>query len=132
MLFLKFLLLAGCFGLLVCAAVLVLYDICLAYEINRLFRHSDQPEPADDSRPPTVAPAPTRRGIEPHAGRSVRWQNACRLVVIGALAGLIGASIVVVPDGQAGVRLSQISGVESGTLYAGTHFIHPLIDHVQL
>lgn len=132
MLFLKFLLLAGCFGLLACAAAFVLCDIYLAYEIRRLFRHGDQPELAADSVPPTVAPATTRRGTESHARRSVGWQNTCKLVGIGALVGLIGASIVVVPDGKAGVRLSQISGVESGTLYAGTHFIFPLIDHVQL
>ncbi len=52
--------------------------------------------------------------------------------MIAALAMLAGASIVVVPDGHAAVRISQISGVRPGTLYAGTHFIAPLFERVEL
>jgi regulator of protease activity HflC (stomatin/prohibitin superfamily) len=46
--------------------------------------------------------------------------------------GLAGESIVVVPDGEGAVRISQLSGVRPGTLYAGTHFVVPLIERVQL
>ena len=54
------------------------------------------------------------------------------VAVIGAISLFAGSSIVVVPDGQAAVRISQISGVRPGTLYAGTHFIFPLRDRVEL
>ena len=33
---------------------------------------------------------------------------------------------------MAGVRVSQVSGTLGGTLYPGTHFILPLIHHVEL
>ena len=45
---------------------------------------------------------------------------------------LLGLSIVVVPSGAAGVRVSQISGTRPGTLYPGLHFIKPLLEHVVL
>jgi regulator of protease activity HflC (stomatin/prohibitin superfamily) len=128
MLLLKFLLLAGCFGLLVCAAALVLYDIYLGYELGRLFRRGDQIEPL----PPSASPSRPTREASPSPRPGVRWLTAGRLAAVGAFAGLIGTSILVVPSGKAGVRVSQISGVEPGTLYAGTHFILPLIDHLEL
>ena len=43
MLFLKYLLIAGCFGLFAVVAGLVLYDIFLAYELDRLLRRRQQP-----------------------------------------------------------------------------------------
>jgi regulator of protease activity HflC (stomatin/prohibitin superfamily) len=45
---------------------------------------------------------------------------------------LISESVAVVPDGSAGVRLSQIGGVRPGTLYPGVHLVTPLIDSVAL
>jgi regulator of protease activity HflC (stomatin/prohibitin superfamily) len=44
---------------------------------------------------------------------------------------LVGASIVVVPDGRAAIRISQLSGVRPGALYAGTHLILPLVDRAE-
>jgi regulator of protease activity HflC (stomatin/prohibitin superfamily) len=44
---------------------------------------------------------------------------------------LIAASIVIVPSGTGGVRVSQISGTRPGTLYPGMHFITPLVESVQ-
>jgi regulator of protease activity HflC (stomatin/prohibitin superfamily) len=44
---------------------------------------------------------------------------------------LIAASIVVVPSGMGGVRISQIRGTLPGTLYPGTHFVTPLVESVQ-
>ena len=127
MLFLRFLLLAGCFAFLAGAAGAVLYDTYLIYDLARLFRRRGR---AAEAAQPVEAPgstAPPRR-----ARRAIRWNTAAQLTTIGALAGLAGLSIVVVPDGHAGVRVSQISGVLPGTLYAGTHFIFPLVDRIAL
>ena len=45
---------------------------------------------------------------------------------------LLALSIVVVPDGSAGIRISQFSGVRAGTLYPGVHLVVPLVDQVAL
>jgi regulator of protease activity HflC (stomatin/prohibitin superfamily) len=128
MLFLRFLLFVGCFGLGALAAGMVLYDIFLAYELDRLLRRRARPE---DSTPPSGAPAPV--AVAPRRTRRViRIDSAARLVAIAAVMGLAASSIVVVPDGHGAVRISQISGVRPGTLYAGTHFVTPLIDRIQL
>jgi regulator of protease activity HflC (stomatin/prohibitin superfamily) len=57
---------------------------------------------------------------------------AVRLAMLAWLPLLPALSIVVVPSGMAGVRVSQISGTLTGPLYPGTHFIVPLIHHVEL
>jgi regulator of protease activity HflC (stomatin/prohibitin superfamily) len=62
----------------------------------------------------------------------VRWRLAARLALLAWVPLLPALSIVVVPPGTAGVRVSQISGTLAGTLYPGTHFVVPLIDHVEL
>jgi len=41
-------------------------------------------------------------------------------------------SIVVVPSGMAGVRVSQMRGTEPGTLYPGVHLVMPLMEDVAL
>jgi regulator of protease activity HflC (stomatin/prohibitin superfamily) len=41
-------------------------------------------------------------------------------------------SIIVIPSGIGGVRVSQVRGTLPGTLYAGTHVIVPLVESVQL
>ena len=45
---------------------------------------------------------------------------------------LLAFSIVVVPSGMAGVRVSQMSGTVPGTLYPGAHFVAPLVEDVAL
>ena len=131
MLFLRFLLIAGCFGLFACVAGMVLYDIFLAYELDRLLRR--RPKPTGTSLLGEVsAPAPAPPVVSMRTRRKIRWGAAARLSILAAMSGLLGRSILVVPDGQAGVRISQLSGVQPGTLYAGTHLIVPLVDHVQL
>src|SRR5438270_290752 len=45
---------------------------------------------------------------------------------------LVAFSIVVVPSGMAGVRVSQMSGTLPGTLYPGVHFVMPLVEDVAL
>jgi regulator of protease activity HflC (stomatin/prohibitin superfamily) len=63
---------------------------------------------------------------------SIRWRLFARYVVIAVLLLLPGLSIVVVPSGMAGVRVSQLSGTVGGTIYPGTHFVSPLTQHVEL
>ncbi len=126
MLFLRILLLTIGFSLLAVAAGLVLYDLYLALELSRLWRRGEQP-PAlvsleqQQQRPLTPS--------EPSSG--IRWQMAAKLTGLAAVAILVGSSIVVVPDGHAAVRISQVSGVIPGTLYSGTHLILPLTERVE-
>lgn len=130
MLFLKYMLIASCFGLFAWVVGMVLYDIYLAYELDRLL-HRREKQSADAmlpgailAPPPPVVSRPTRRPI--------RWSSAAKLGVVAAVSGLLGVSILVIPDGEAGVRISQLSGVQPRTLYAGTHLIVPLVDRVEL
>ena len=58
--------------------------------------------------------------------RAIRWNVALKFVAFAALSSLAAKSILVVPDGEAAVRISQLSGVRPGTLYAGTHLLVPL------
>jgi len=118
MLFLRGILFAAGIGFLVFAAVTVIYDLAIAYELDRLLRHFF-PKAASEER----APAPRPR-------RAIRWRSAARLAAKGILPIFIALSIVVVPDGDAGVRVSQISGIRPATLYSGMHFVVPFIQHV--
>ena len=118
MLFLKFMLLAISSGVFACAVGIVAYDVYLAFELTRILRR--------DERPSDSGPA-TPQASSSHPRRPIRWHAAAKLAVIGVLAGLAGESILVVPDGQAAIRVSQISGIRPGTLYAGTHLMLPLI-----
>jgi len=57
-----------------------------------------------------------------------------RLAVMLAAGGLVlfllARSIVVVPPGQAGVRVSQLSGTRPGSLGPGLHVVAPLLEEV--
>ena len=59
------------------------------------------------------------------------WRGPIALVLVACLPLLIANSIVVVPSGMGGVRVSQIRGTLPGTLYPGVHFVTPLIESVQ-
>jgi regulator of protease activity HflC (stomatin/prohibitin superfamily) len=59
------------------------------------------------------------------------WRGPVALVLVACLPLLIAASIVVVPSGMGGVRVSQIRGTLPGTLYPGMHFVTPLVESVQ-
>ncbi len=54
------------------------------------------------------------------------------LALVACLPLLIAGSLVVVPSGMGGVRISQTSGTEPGTLYPGLHFVTPLVESVQI
>ena len=118
---LKYLLMVLGVGLFGSASALVAYDIFLAAQLRRLLRR----DTTDESGAEVGAPA--RRPFRP-----VRWRLALQLAAAGTLAMLITESIVVIPDGAAGVRISQISGARPGTLYAGVHVITPLVDSVAI
>jgi regulator of protease activity HflC (stomatin/prohibitin superfamily) len=62
--------------------------------------------------------------------REVRWRVGVALVILAWAPILIAMSLVVVPAGMGGVRVSQISGTLAGTLYPGAHVVRPLIDRV--
>jgi regulator of protease activity HflC (stomatin/prohibitin superfamily) len=154
MLFLRLLLFVISFGLLGVAAIVVLYDIYLAFELNRILRRSERqpekvptdqvatvPTPTEGATPPiAAAPKPTAtarssfRLAPGSAGprRAIRWSTAAKLVVAAVLCSMMGQSIVVVPDGHGAVRISQVSGVLPGTLYPGTHLIVPLVERAEL
>jgi regulator of protease activity HflC (stomatin/prohibitin superfamily) len=102
------------------AAGLVAYDIFLSAQLRRLLRRGAD---ADNSNAPGAELA--HRPFRP-----ARWQLAAQLATAGALALLVTQSIAVVPDGMAGVRVSQIWGVRPGTLYPGVHLVMPFIDGV--
>ena len=124
MLVLKYLLVILGIGLFGSSGALVVYDIYLSSQLRRLLgRRRD--ETTGELLP--EAPAEVDRPLRP-----VRWGLAQRLAAAGVLPLLLAFSIAVVPDGSAGVRVSQIWGARPGTLYPGVHVITPLVDSVEL
>jgi regulator of protease activity HflC (stomatin/prohibitin superfamily) len=111
-------------GLFGSSGALVVYDIYLSSQLRRLLgrRGSDAtgellPEPSTERDRPL---------------RPVRWGLVQRLAAAGVLPLLLAFSIAVVPDGFAGVRVSQIWGARPATLYPRVHLITPLVDSVEL
>ncbi|MEW6367044.1 MAG: SPFH domain-containing protein [Acidobacteriota bacterium] len=64
--------------------------------------------------------------------RCIRWKSPAVLVALACLCFLAASSIVVVPSGMAGVRVSEVSGTLPGTLHPGTHLVWPLVHRVEL
>src|SRR5215470_7485337 len=121
MLVLRYLLMALGVGLFSSAGILVIYDIFTAARLRWLLEQSSG-EPG--------AEAVTRRAARPFG--PVRWRLALQLAAAGIVPVLAALSIVVVPDGNAGIRVSQFSGARPGTLYPGVHLVTPLVDEVVL
>jgi regulator of protease activity HflC (stomatin/prohibitin superfamily) len=69
--------------------------------------------------------------VEP-ATEPMQWRLPVVLALAGCLPMLIAASIVVVPSGMGGVRVSQIAGTLPGTLYPGVHWVAPLVESVKM
>jgi regulator of protease activity HflC (stomatin/prohibitin superfamily) len=117
---LKFFLTILGIGLFGSAASFVAYDVYLASRLRWLLQRSA---------------APSEEGaaaIQPRPFGPVRWTLAQKLALAGILPILLALSIAVVPDGFAGIRVSQLSGVRRGTLYPGVHLLTPLIDSIVL
>jgi regulator of protease activity HflC (stomatin/prohibitin superfamily) len=66
---------------------------------------------------------------QPH---EIHWRGSVALALVACLPLLISASIVIVPSGMGGVRISQIGGTEPGTLYPGMHFVTPMVESIEL
>jgi regulator of protease activity HflC (stomatin/prohibitin superfamily) len=126
MLALKYLLVILGIGLFGSSGALVVYDIYLSSQLRRLLGRRRRDETTGELLP-EKEDAETRRPLRP-----VRWGLAQRLAAAGVLPLLVAYSIAVVPDGFAGVRVSQIWGARPGTLYPGVHLITPLVDSVEL
>src|SRR5271157_574050 len=79
-----------------------------------------------------------RRAMETPGGAvtaapvAVRWRTSLALAMLAWGPLLVAFSIVVVPSGMAGVRVSEISGTVPGTLYPGAHMVMPLVEDVAL
>lgn len=112
MFLLKYLLMTMGVAAFLAGVAVVVFDLYLAAQARRLL--------AEGSMEEVPAPKPTR------------WDLAWRLAAAGLLPLLLGLSMVIVPSGFAGVRVSQISGTRPGTLYPGIHFVKPLIETVAL
>jgi regulator of protease activity HflC (stomatin/prohibitin superfamily) len=63
--------------------------------------------------------------------KEIAWRGPLALALVACLPLLVAASIVVVPSGIGGVRVSQIRGTIPGTLYPGVHFVTPLVESVE-
>jgi regulator of protease activity HflC (stomatin/prohibitin superfamily) len=124
MLVLKYLLVILGIGLFGSSGALVAYDIYLSSQLRRLLGRRR------DETTGEVLPAGSTEHDRPLA--PVRWGLAQRLAAAGVLPLLLAFSIAVVPDGFAGVRVSQIWGARPGTLYPGVHLVTPLVDSVEL
>jgi regulator of protease activity HflC (stomatin/prohibitin superfamily) len=110
MLLLKYLLLVSGFGLLGVSTIILAFDA---------YRAAVQ----------SMVPVPEGTPGNPIAWR---WKAAVRLAAIAAVPLLVALSIVVIPSGHAAVRVSQLSGTVPGTLYPGTHFLVPLVQHAEV
>jgi regulator of protease activity HflC (stomatin/prohibitin superfamily) len=119
MLALRYLLMVLGVGLFSSAGVLVAYDIYIAARLRWLLEQASG-EPGTE--------AVQRKAARPFG--PVRWRLALQLAAAGVVPVLVALSIVVVPDGTAGIRVSQLSGARPGTLYPGVHFVTPLVDEV--
>jgi regulator of protease activity HflC (stomatin/prohibitin superfamily) len=110
MLALKYLLVVAGALLLASAVCIVLYDLgmIIAYRYRLARRVEGLTEPEE-----------------------VRWRGPVVMALIACVPVLIAESIVIIPSGMGGVRVSQISGTMPGTLYSGVHFIMPLTESVQ-
>src|SRR5256885_1070014 len=111
MLFLKYLLLWGGIGMIVAAIAILARD--LYFEMK--YRQS-------------LAAGTTAANARPE----IHWRNSLALALLAWGPILLALSIVVVPSGMGGVRVSQTSGTLPGTLYPGTHFVTPLAESLAL
>jgi regulator of protease activity HflC (stomatin/prohibitin superfamily) len=112
MLALKYFLVVGGLGMILVAVSILAYDL---YR-EMLYRRALALTGAG-----SVEPSP-----------QLRWRTSLALALLAWGPLLVAFSIVVVPSGMAGVRVSQMSGTLPGTLYPGVHFVMPLVEDVAL
>jgi len=107
----KYLLLLGGVGMIATAIAMLSRDLYLIWKQKQLLATPEAPS----------APVP-----------AVHWRGALALALLAWGPLLLAMGIVVVPSGTAGVRVSQTSGTEPGTLYPGAHFLTPVAESVVL
>jgi regulator of protease activity HflC (stomatin/prohibitin superfamily) len=112
MLFVKYLLMSGGIGMILVAAGILGYDAFVAMQRRRLLKAAE---------PGAIPETP-----------DFRWRTSLALVLLAWAPLLIALSIVVVPSGMAGVRVSQSKGTLAGTLYPGVHIVMPLLEEIVL
>jgi len=121
---LKWLLMAAGVAMFGTAAGVVAYDVYLAMQFQKLMGSGEPGAPGQ---------AGTRRpifGWAPSGARTPRWPLAIKLAGWACVPLLLAMSMAFVPEGSGGVRISQISGVQQGTLYPGIHLIVSLVERV--
>jgi regulator of protease activity HflC (stomatin/prohibitin superfamily) len=119
MIALKMLLTVVGFMLIAAAVAIPLYALWLRIQSARK-RKANDGELFLDSGMVEPEPAP------------IAWRMPIALALAGCLPLLVANSMVIVPSGMGGVRISQIGGTEPGTLYPGLHFVTPMVETVQL
>jgi regulator of protease activity HflC (stomatin/prohibitin superfamily) len=112
MLALRYLLIACGVGMMIAAVCILTYDLYREMLYRRLLQ--------------------TPGGAAIAAPVAVRWRTSLALGMLAWGPLLIAFSIVVVPSGMAGVRISEMSGTVPGTLYPGAHMVMPLVEDVAL
>ena len=112
MLALRYLLMCGGLGMILVAVGILGYDLYREMLYRRALAM------------PGITPLPSQP--------SWRWRTSLALGLLAWGPILVAFSIVVVPSGMAGVRVSQTSGTLPGTLYPGVHFVEPLVEDVVL
>src|SRR5215472_11734027 len=111
MLFLKSMLMVSGIGMMIVAAGILGYDLYLQARYRR----------------------ESEAGVTPRTPQpKVGWRTSMALVLLAWGPMLVALSIVVVPSGTAGVRVSQTKGTLAGALYPGVHLVPPLIESVVL
>jgi regulator of protease activity HflC (stomatin/prohibitin superfamily) len=112
MLALRYLLISGGLGMILAAVSILAFDLYRETMYRRALATPDA----------GALPAQT----EWH------WRTSVALLLLAWGPILVALSIVVVPSGMGGVRVSQTSGTVPGTLYPGVHFVTPLVEDVAL
>jgi regulator of protease activity HflC (stomatin/prohibitin superfamily) len=110
MFFVKYVLMSAGIGMILVAAGILSYDLYLEIEYRRTVARTGD----------ALLPAP----------RPVRWRIGLALALLAWAPMLLALSLVVVPSGMAGVRLSQTQGTVPGTLYPGVHFVIPFAENI--
>ncbi len=112
MLALRYLLITCGVGMMIVAVCILSYDLYREFLYRRLLA--------------------TPGGAVSAAPVAVRWRTSLALAMLAWGPLLVAFSIVVVPSGMAGVRISDVSGTVPGTLYPGAHMVMPLVEDVAL
>src|SRR5271157_5603726 len=121
MLALKFLFMIFGLGLFSAAVIVVAYDVYMAARLRWLLEQASA-DPA----------SPAKRLESSRPFWPVRWRLARQLAIAGIVPVLLSLSIAVVPDGSAGIRVSELFGARPATLYPGVHLLIPLVDTLVL